>query len=98
MSDRLENNARNKELDALSFRIFRKISDDKNTKFGIEKTAYYIASRLFYFTNQKIDNLLGFAKHVEKSFNSLDLVLYDNKYINEWRIECEKAIEALFHL
>ena len=89
-----ENNARNKELDALSFRIFRKISDDKNTKFGIEKTAYYIASRLFYFTNQKIDNLLGFAKHVEKSFNSLDLVLYDNKYINEWRIECEKAIEA----
>jgi hypothetical protein len=89
-----ENNARNKELDALSFRIFRKISDDKNTKFGIEKTAYYIASRLFYFTNQKIDNLLGFAKHVEKSFNSLDLVLYDNKYINEWKIECEKAIEA----
>ncbi len=89
-----ENNARNKVLDGISFRIFRKLADDKKTKFGIDKTAFFIASRLFYFTKQKIDNLLGFAKHIEKSFNSLDLVMYDNKYIAEWRVESDTAIEA----
>ncbi len=94
LKEHRENNARNKELDGLSFRISRKLEDTNKTKFGIDKTAFYIASRLFYFTNQKIDNLLGFAKHVEKSFNSLDLIMYDNKYINEWKIESEKAIEA----
>jgi len=89
-----ENNARNKVLDGISFRISRKIADDRNTKFGIDKTAFFIASRLFYFSKQNIENLLGFAKHIEKSFNSLDLVMYDNKYVTEWRVETERAIEA----
>jgi hypothetical protein len=89
-----ENNARNKEIDGIKFRITRKLCDDKKTKFGIDKTAFYIASRLFYFSNQKIDNLLGFARHIEKSFNSLDIVLYDNKYIAEWKVESEEAIKA----
>lgn len=89
-----ENDARNKELDGISFRISRKLGEDKKTKFGIDKTAFYIASRLFYFTNQKIENLLGFAKHIEQSFNSLDIVMYDNRYVNEWRVESEEAIES----
>ena len=83
-----------REVDTISFRITRKIGEDKRTKFGIDKTAFYIASRLFYFSSQKIDNLLGFAKHIERSFNSLDIVLYDNRYIAEWREESEKAIAA----
>ena len=79
----------------LSFKIIRKLSNDGSKKFGIEKTAYYIASRLFYFTNQKIDNLLAFAKHIEKSFNNtLDLVIYDGKYLQEWKVESEEAFKA----
>ncbi|AXH16507.1 hypothetical protein CP985_08430 [Malaciobacter mytili LMG 24559] len=89
-----QNNAKNREVEGISFRITKKISIDKKTKFGVDKTAYYIASRLFYFTNEKIDNLLGFAKHIEKTFNSLDIVLYDGKYINEWKDEADKAVEA----
>lgn len=83
-----------KEIDSISFKINRKICYDKKTKFGVDKTAFYIASRLFYFSTQKIDNLLAFAKHIEKSFNSLDLIIYDGKYINEWKTESDKAIEA----
>jgi hypothetical protein len=83
-----------KEIDTISFKINRKICYDKKTKFGVDKTAFYIASRLFYFSTQKIDNLLAFAKHIEKSFNSLDLIIYDGKYINEWKTESDNAIEA----
>lgn len=84
----------NREIDTLSFRITRKLAYDRKTKYGIDTTAFYIASRLFYFTKQKIDNLLAFAKHIEKSFNSLDIVMYDNKYISEWRVEADRAINA----
>ena len=94
VTEHRKNNARNKEIEGISFRITRNIEDTSKTKFGIDKTAFYIASRLFYFTKQKIDNLLGFAKHIEKSFNSLDLVMYDNKYITEWKQECEEALKA----
>lgn len=83
-----------KEIETISFKISRKLAYDKKTKFGVDTTAFYIASRLFYFTKQKIDNLLAFAKHIEKSFNSLDLVMYDNKYISEWKVETDRAIEA----
>lgn len=84
-----------REVDGISFKISRKLANDGKTKFGIDKTAFYIASRLYYFTNQKIDDLLAFAKHIEKSFNnSLDLVMYENKYLQEWRVESEEASKA----
>jgi hypothetical protein len=83
-----------KEIIAVSFKISRKHNEDRRLKFGVDKTAYYIASRLFYFSNEKIDNLLGFAHHVEKSFNSLDLIMYGSRYIAEWREEADMAILA----
>lgn len=81
------------QISFIKFKISKKISYDRKTKYGIDATAYYIASRLFYFSNQKINDLLAFGKYIEKSFDSLDLVVYDGKYLNEWKEEAKDAIE-----
>lgn len=82
-----------KEITYIKFRITRKIGDDKKTKFGVDVTAYYIASRLFYFSSEKIQNILAFAKHIEKNLESTELQLYGDKYLEEWKIEAKKAVE-----
>lgn len=82
-----------KEISFIKFRITRKIADDKKTKFGIDVTAYYISSRLFYFSNEKIRDILAFGKHIEKSLDSTELIMYGDKYLDEWKIEAAKAVE-----
>jgi len=80
---------------SISFSIRRKSKLlNKNQKFGINSVAYYIASRLFYFYNNKIENLLAYAKSIEKNMSTtLDLVIYGDKYFSEWEKEAKLALE-----
>lgn len=87
---------KSRKVDAISFNIRTKNNltiEDKNTKFGIDAIAYYIASRLFYFYNNKIDNLLAYAKHIEKNkSDTLDLVIYGDKTFAEWEAEAKISL------
>lgn len=87
---------KSRKVEAISFSIRNKniISEEKEyTKFGINTTAYYIASRMYYFENNQIENLLAYAKWIEKNSNtSLDLALYGDKTYEEWEIEAKIAI------
>jgi len=88
---------KSRKVDAISFNIRTKSllpSEEKNTKFGIDAISYYIASRLFYFYTNKIDNLLAYAKYIEKSkTETLDLVIYGDKTFTEWETEAKIALK-----
>jgi hypothetical protein len=84
-----------RQVVAVSFKIARKFSIDGQTKFGVNKTAYYIASRLYYFSNQKINNLIGFARHIEKELKIPSLIpMYADKEVQEWEDEADLAVKT----
>lgn len=86
-----------RKVEAISFTIRNKniaLIDTENLKFGIDATSYYIASRMFYFQNQKIHDLIAFGKHIEKQKKgSLDLAIYGDKTYEEWEAEAKIALK-----
>lgn len=80
-----------KKIDFVSFNIHKKQGIDYNLKYGVDRIAYYIASRIYYFTVNKLENLIGYAVHIEQQMKEENLLtMYENKYVSEWRIEAEK--------
>jgi len=79
------------ELQYIKFKITRKNNTDKE-RYGVEKTAFYIGSRIFYFSKSNIKNLIAFSKDIEnKQKESLDITIYENKDYLTWKDEAEKA-------
>lgn len=81
-----------RKIDYLSFSIKSKKAS-RDLKFGIEKVVYYIASRIYYFSKDKIKNLIGFAKDLEKTIDTIQ-GLYKGKEIDEWKKEAEKEFKV----
>ena len=86
-------------LEYLRFKITPKVIKIEDKKFGVNPIAYYISSRLYYFSNTPVRNIQAFARGIEKELKKteeeglLDLVIYGDKYINQWEEEATKAIK-----
>lgn len=82
-----------RKVDFISFNIKLKNKSDSNLKYGVDKVAYYIASRLYYFTANKILNLIGYANHIEEQIQDNQLTIYEGKYLEEWKEEAEREFK-----
>lgn len=97
--EKRENNNPRGALKYVRFRIKPKVIKIDDKKFGVNPVAYYVSSRLFYFSNQKIKNIQAFARGIERDLKRneeeglLDLVIYGDKYISQWEKEAIKAIK-----
>ncbi len=94
IKERRAGNRINGSIQGVSFIIRRDRELAKHTKFGVGEVAYYIASRLFYFSTTRIDNLIAFAKHIEREIQTSAIAIYDGKYAEEWKDEAIKAFTA----
>ena len=79
-----------RKVDFISFNIKLKNKSDSNLKYGVDKVAYYIASRLYYFTANKILNLIGYANHIAEQIQDNQPTIYEGKYLEEWKDEAER--------
>ncbi len=82
-----------RKVDFISFNIKLKNKSDSNLKYGVDKVAYYIASRLYYFTANKILNLIGYANHIAEQIQDNQLTIYEGKYLEEWKDEAEREFK-----
>jgi|GEM_PF-1481676 hypothetical protein len=83
-------------LKYIRFIIERNNDKETDKRYGIDKVAFYIASRIFYFTNSQINSFMAFAKSIENQIkNTLDaLTIYANKNLEVWKEESKKAYET----
>lgn len=88
------------ELKYVKFVIGRKSNIlIENNRYGINSVAYYISSRLFYFKNNGIRNLLAYARKLEEEIkDTLDISIYDTKSLFEWKEEAQKAYQIEIEL
>ncbi len=87
------------ELQYIRFIITRKNSLKSDKRYGINKLAFYIGSRMFYFSKNNIKNLLAFSKDIEKAMtNNDDILIYDSRSISDWKEESDKAYELEIEL
>jgi len=86
---------------AVSFKISTNYENVRVLREGVSNVAYYIASRLYYFSNEKIDSIIGFANHIDKViYNSTRTSkgtikeVYGRREMQEWEKESNDATIA----
>lgn len=64
---------------------------NSDLRFGVGKTFFYIASRIYYFSNEKIKNLEAFARYLEQKHGGTLVQVYHGREFIEWEKESEIA-------
>jgi len=86
-------NHKNKnKIIAISFRIT--VEEREDMRRGVDNTAYYIASRLFYFSDEKINSIVGFAKHIETDCKDSLFSMYGKREYRDWEDEAKIAFRV----
>jgi hypothetical protein len=77
------------KIKAVYFKI--EINEREDLRYGVEKVAYYIASRLYYFSDEQIHNLTAFGFHVESNIKTSLFSMFGGREYNDWKDEAEVA-------
>jgi len=77
------------KIKAVYFKIEKNERED--LRYGVEKVAYYIASRLYYFSDEKIHNLIAFGFHIESNVKTSLFSMFGGREYNDWKEEAEVA-------
>jgi len=95
------NHKEGSKIIAISFKISTNYEKVRALREGVSEVAYYIASRLYYFSSEKIDSIIGFANHIDKViYNSTRTSkgtikeVYGGREMQEWEKESNDATIA----
>lgn len=92
-----KNNTKAGPIEFIELIVKRKKSLENEKRFDTTPLAYYIASRMYFFGKEGIENLIGFAKHVEKTIdesNDEQDLVFAGRTVREWQIEADLAYQA----